>query len=133
MLIKPKVSPLLHFSALCDIFGTKNSKISSFFSKKSLLRILSLRYSADFRRSRLVSFFRQATDLIVYVPRFSTDFSRFTVNQAVTGSSPCFSQNFFEHLRKRVRLKGPLFQFFRHCATFFRFFLPSKGPTFKFF
>ena len=35
-------------------FDRKNSKISSFFSKK-ISRFLSLRYSADFRRSRLVS------------------------------------------------------------------------------
>ena len=26
-----------------------------------------------------------------------------------------------------------LFQFFRHCVTFFRIFLHSKSPTFKFF
>ena len=32
----------------------KNSKISSFFPKKNVLRFLSLRYSCDFRRSRLV-------------------------------------------------------------------------------
>ena len=32
----------------------KNQKFQVFFSKKSLLRFLSLRYSADFRRSRLV-------------------------------------------------------------------------------
>ena len=54
MLIKPKGSPLLHFSVLCDIFRKKKfSKIPSFF-KKNVLRFLSLRYSADFRRSRLV-------------------------------------------------------------------------------
>ena len=44
MLIKPKGSPFLHFSVLCDIFEEKNS----------LLLFLSLRYGADFRRSRLV-------------------------------------------------------------------------------
>ena len=51
---KSKRVPLLHFSALCDIFR-KNffSKISSFFPK-NVLRFLSLRYSADLRRSRLV-------------------------------------------------------------------------------
>ena len=41
----------VHFSALCDIFR----KINNFkFFKKNVLRFLSLRYSADFRRSRLV-------------------------------------------------------------------------------
>ena len=85
-------------------------------------------------------FFRQTTDLIVYVPLFidftrslvlvSTVFTRFTVNPAVTGSSPCFSQKLF-----RATFFGTvrLFQFFfRHCATLFRFFLPSKGTS-KFF
>ena len=36
----------------------KNSKNSSFFFKKSLMRFLSLRYSADFRRSRLVFYLK---------------------------------------------------------------------------
>ena len=48
---KSKKVPLLHFSALCDIF---REKISSFF-QKNVLRFLSLRYSADFRRSRPVN------------------------------------------------------------------------------
>ena len=53
---KSKRVPLLHFSALCDIFRKIFfSKISSFFPKKNVLRFLSLRYSADLRRSRLVS------------------------------------------------------------------------------
>ena len=53
MLINLKGSPLLHFSALCDIFRKKIfSKFSSFF--QIVLRFLSLRYSADFRRSGLV-------------------------------------------------------------------------------
>ena len=53
---KSKRVPLLHFSALCDIFRKKNNfRKFKVFSSKSALRILSLRYSADFRRSRLVS------------------------------------------------------------------------------
>ena len=55
MLINPKGSPLLHFSALCDFFLQEFffQKLQV-FSKKSVLRFLSLRYGADFRRSRLV-------------------------------------------------------------------------------
>ena len=68
-----KKAPFQFFSALCDFFRNffnvskespfrhyatfserKKSKISSFFPKKNVLRFLSLRYSADFRRSRLV-------------------------------------------------------------------------------
>ena len=51
-----KRDPLLLFSALCNIFRKKKiyGKIKFFF-KKNVLRFLSLRYSADFRRSRLVS------------------------------------------------------------------------------
>ena len=52
MLINPKGSPLLLFSALFleEIFF---QKLQVFF-RKIVLRFLSLRYSADFRRSRLV-------------------------------------------------------------------------------
>ena len=56
--------------------------------------------------------------------------TRFTVNPAVTGSSPCFSQKRFRAI-------------FWHCATlsfffgtvrlFFEIFLSPKGPPFKFF
>ena len=85
-------------------------------------------------------FFRQTTDLIVYVPLFtdftrspvlvsSLYFTRFTVNPAVTGSSPCFSQK----LSSIFSALCDCFNFIRHCATFFRFFLPSKSPTLKLF
>ena len=56
--------------------------------------------------------------------------TRFTVNPAVTGSSPCFSQKLFR------AIFSPLcdsFNLFRHSATFFRIFLSPKGPPFKFF
>ena len=57
LLINPEGSPLLHFSALCDFFWKKIFfQKFQFFSKKSVLRFLSLRYGADFRRSRLVNF-----------------------------------------------------------------------------
>ena len=49
------VPPLDFFSALCDFFERIFfSNISSFFFQKIVLRFLSLRYGADFRRSRLV-------------------------------------------------------------------------------
>ena len=54
MLIHPKGSPLLHFSALCDFFERKKFKNYKFFFQKNFFRFLSLRYGADFRRSRLV-------------------------------------------------------------------------------
>ena len=82
-----------------------------------------------------VLFSRQTTDLIAYVPLFSTDFTRFTVNPAVTGSSPCFSQKLFRAFAKADETEGPLFQLqlFSALCDFFRIFLPSKGPTFKYF
>ena len=53
----------------------------------------------------------------------------YTVNPAITGSSPCFSQKLFRAiLFDIVRLN-----LFRHSVTFFDFFSRSKGPTFKFF
>ena len=65
---KSKRVPLLHFSALCDIFRKKNffSKISSFFQKK-VLRFMSLRYNADLRRSRLVRLPVAMHDAIMFV------------------------------------------------------------------
>ena len=51
-------------------------------------------------------FFRQTTDLIVYVSLFSSDFTRFTVNPAVTGSSPCFGQKLFRALAKADETEG---------------------------
>ena len=54
MLINPKGSPLLHFSALCDFFERIFFQKLQVFFKKFFLRFLSLRYGADFRRSRLV-------------------------------------------------------------------------------
>ena len=53
LLINPEGSPLLHFLALCDFFWKKKFfQKFQFFSKKSVLRFLSLRFGADFRRSR---------------------------------------------------------------------------------
>ena len=78
----------------------------------------------------VAGFFRQITDLIVYVPLFtdftrsrvlvSTVFTRFTVNPADTGSSPCFSQDFFE-------------QFFLALCDFFSIFCLQRVPPSSFF
>ena len=51
MLINLKGSPLLHFLSLCNIFRKKKFQV---FFQKNVLRFLSLRHSADFRRSGLV-------------------------------------------------------------------------------
>ena len=54
---KSRRVPLLHFSALCDFFERNNfSKNFKVFFQKNVLRFLSLRYGADFRRSRLIYF-----------------------------------------------------------------------------
>ena len=49
-----RVPPFTFFGTMRHFLKEKNQKFQVFFFKKSLLRILSLRYSADFRRSRLV-------------------------------------------------------------------------------
>ena len=51
---KSKRVPLLHFSALCDLFRKFFFRKFQVFSKKNVLRFLGFRYSADLRRSRLV-------------------------------------------------------------------------------
>ena len=82
-------------------------------------------FSSDHRPHRVcTTFYRLHSRSHVLVS------TRFTVNPAVTGSSPCFSQKlcraiFFGTVR--------LFQFFRHCATFFEIFLSPKSSPFKFF
>ena len=61
--------PLLHFSALCDFFERKKFfKNLNFFSNKNLLRIFSLRYGADFRRSRLVARYTVSVGVTYYYP-----------------------------------------------------------------
>ena len=56
--------------------------------------------------------------------------ARFTVNPAVTGSSPCFSQKLFRAIFfGTVRLSI----FFGTVRLFFDIFLSPKGPPFKFF
>ena len=63
-----KGSPLLHFSALCDIFRKKKffRKFQVFF-QKNVLRFLSLRYSADFRSPVLFFKFCQNSTLTLHL------------------------------------------------------------------
>ena len=91
--------------------------VASFFSF--------LFFSSDHRPHRVcTTFYRLHSRSHVLVS------TRFTVNPAVTGSSPCFSQKLFRAIFfGTVRL----FQFFRHCATFFSNFFVAKGSPFKFF
>ena len=155
-----RIPSFTFFGTMRHFLKEKNSKISSFSSKKYLLRFLSLRYSADFRRSRLddfnnnlfnfqstftflnprfssrllqwLVFFRQTTDLIVYIPLFSTDFNRFTGNPAVTGSSPCFSQKLYRAFAKTDETEGSPLSFFSDTATFSKKTYLQRVP-FKFF
>ena len=40
------------------------------------------------------------------------------------------SFSFFpRNIQYRTRLKGPTFEFFRHCGTFFKIVFPQKGPS----
>ena len=50
-----RVPPFTFFGTMRHLPKEKNFRKFQVFSKKSLLRFLSLRYSADFRRSRLVN------------------------------------------------------------------------------
>ena len=54
MLMKPEGSPFDIFRHYATFFSERKKFKNQVFFKKSLLRFLSLRYSADFRRSRLV-------------------------------------------------------------------------------
>ena len=99
----------------------KKSKISSFFFKKSLLRFLSLRYSADFRRSRLV--FLQTTDLTLKGPLFTETTKTTKAKSGLQKLSPKgypFHFLLFQgNLQNRTSLKGP-FGFSSALCNFFR-------------
>ena len=61
--------------------------------------------------------------------QFLVDFTRFTVNPAVTGSSPCFSQKLFRAFAKAEETEGsPLSIFFRHSVTFSISFCLQRVP-----
>ena len=117
------------------------SKISIFFSKKSVLRFLSLRYGADLGRSRLVfPFFSSDYNLTLIGPLFlQSKLLKLLANEAKSGQRklvqkgpPFIFYFFYRNLQNRTRLKGSIF--FRHCATFFENFLMSqKSPPFEFF
>ena len=103
------------FSIFCSKLDFQKARRVPLFTVVKNLRFLSLRYSADFRRSRLVCFFRPQT-------------------------SHC-SVHFLQKLLKLLRpspananlvQRVPL-PFFRHWATFFEIFLMSqKGTVSKF-
>ena len=107
----------------------KNLKISIFF--QNVLRFLSLRYGADLRRSRLVSFFfvRPQTSSCMY------HFLQTSLVHVYSSVQSLLGLRWTQRSRVRVLALARNFfeQFFRHCAIFFEFFSPSKGPTFKFF
>ena len=89
------------------------------------------------KRARLLQWlvfflFFQTTDLIVYV-LFNTDFNRFMGTRRSWVRVLALARNFFEHLRKQTRLKGPLFQFFFGTGRLFSIFFAFKGSLFKFF
>ena len=80
-------------------------------------------FSSDHRPHRVcTTFYRLHSRSHVLVS------TRFTVNPAVTGSSPCFSQKLFRAIFfGTVRL----FQFFSALCDFSNFFV-AKGSPFKF-
>ena len=105
--------------------GTKLIQMTIFSEKYPTITMVSFLVSAFLVKSArllhglvLFFFFRQTTDITLYVLLFSTDFlNRFTGNPATQRSRvgvPALARNFFEHLRKRTRLKGPFFHFHRH-------------------
>ena len=104
--------------------------ISRCFSKKKCptLTVASFFsfFSSDHRPHRVcTTFYRLHSRSHVLVS------TRFTVNPAVTGSSPCFTQKLFRAIFfGTVRL----FQFFfGNVRLFFEIFLSPKGPPFMFF
>ena len=98
--------------------------VGAFLGKSARLLQWLVFFSSDHRPHRVcTTFYRLLSRSHVLVS------TRFTVNPAVTGSSPCFSQKLFRAIFfGTVRL----FQFFSALCDF-RIFLSPKGPPFKFF
>ena len=95
LLINPEGSPLLHFSALCDFFWKKNFfQKFQFFSKKSVLRFLSLRYGADFRRSRLVFWNFSGRRLWPFPTYYTSSFYDFHVPTEDCSRTECILRHF---------------------------------------
>ena len=101
----------------------KNSIISSFFQKK-VLRFLSRRYSANFRRSRLV-FFLQTTILTLIGPLFRNNPETTKPPKAKSRQGkfcpkgPPFHLLLFQgNLQNRTCLKGPPLGFFSALCYF---------------
>ena len=98
-----RVPPFTFFGTTRHFLKEKNSKISSFFSK-SLLYFLSLRYSADFRRSRLVYYFCDSR-IIIETSRRQHFFSKILVilkNSYFVRQSISVRIKFFVRWKKRV-------------------------------
>ena len=109
----------------------------SFFQFLKTLRFLSLRYSADFRRSRLVL---QTTILTLIGPLFRNNPERRQVRPRAKGQGklsakgPLFRFSLLlGNLRNGTGLKSPPFRFFFDTVRlFFEIFLSPKGPSFRF-
>ena len=134
MLIKPKGSPLLHFSALCDIFWKK--RIQKIHLKKICpFWALDIAPTLDVP----VLFFLQASILTLIGPLFRNKPETTKPPKAKSRQgklSPKGPLSFFTFSGKPTKPdvpKGsPLWIFFRHCATFFRkFFNVSKESPFR--
>ena len=69
-----KVSPFTFFGTVRHFPKEKYfRKLQVFFPTKNVLRFLSLRYSADFRRSRLVLLYTQLQDaFVIWIAFFHT-------------------------------------------------------------
>ena len=83
------------------------------FFEENVLRFLSLRYSADFRRSRLVFFFslHSHSELSTFLTILTIlKFLQFLANEVV----------FLHNLRNSTGPKGTPLEYFRLCETFFQ-------------
>ena len=120
MLIKPKGSPFHIFWHYATFSERKKFKNFKFFFKKRLLCFLSLRYSADFRRSRLVFFFlRQTTILTLMGPLFlQQKLLKILRPKAKSGQKKLSAKGPFRfllfqgNLQNQTCLNGPLLIFF---------------------
>ena len=135
----PKGPPFYIFWHYATISERKN--IQKFF-EKFFLRFLSLRYSADFRRSRLVCFFFQPT-ISLWMVHFSYNLCSFVQlifrKAGGRGFDSRTKPQIFYASKSRCETKGFLsFDFFRFfsalCDFFFgNFRILSKGNPLHFF
>ena len=135
MFINQKGSPFYIFRHCAAFSERKNFRKFQVFFQKNVLRFLSLRYSADLRRSRLVLHLIKTFSLKTYIsePILSSDFS-FSKDSRSSDLGKSRFQQFFDFLFKKCLNCFESYCFLKYTRNFapvcFFYFFAKKGLKF---